>query len=193
VIGDHVFTQEQRGDDDFVVCYHAETGEEIWTHHDAARFEEVVAGAGPRGTPTFHEGRIYSLGASGTLNCLDAMNGKSIWAANIVKGLACQDSAMGVRELAAGHAWAVSVFVVAPKAKESSLMGLIPVTWSGPRRRVSQLLFHSISDDRRGRANSGHFDNGIAAFDPKTERFSGSTNGSCQKCARRPTRGAERD
>lgn len=84
VIGDRIFTQEQRGEDEFVVCYHSQTGTEIWSHHDATRFYEVIAGAGPRSTPTFHEGKIYALGANGRLNCLDAATGAPVWTRDIV-------------------------------------------------------------------------------------------------------------
>lgn len=85
VVGDHLYTQEQRGEEELVVCYHTESGKEIWKHSDHTRFEEVVAGPGPRGTPTFHEGRIYSLGANGTLNCLNATTGERLWQADILK------------------------------------------------------------------------------------------------------------
>ena len=84
VIGPRVFTQEQRGDQELVVCYEAKTGAEVWSHSNATRFTEIVAGAGPRATPTFHEGRIYSCGANGALNCLDAETGKLIWTRDIV-------------------------------------------------------------------------------------------------------------
>jgi len=134
VIGDHVFTQEQRGDDEFVVCYPAERVRRSG-HIMCRTIEEVVAGAGPRGTPTFHEGRIYSLGASGTLNCLDAMTGKSIWAANIVKDSHAKIPQWGFASSPLVTLGWFRSLLVAPKAKESSLMGLIPVTWSGPRAK----------------------------------------------------------
>lgn len=85
VIGDHLFTQEQRGDDEYVVCYDAKTGQEIWSHHDATRFYEVVAGPGPRATPTFDSGKLYVLGANGVLNCLNAASGKVVWSRDIAK------------------------------------------------------------------------------------------------------------
>ncbi|WP_397569770.1 PQQ-binding-like beta-propeller repeat protein [Schlesneria sp. T3-172] len=85
VIGSHLFTQEQRGGDELVMCYDTNTGKAIWEHRDATRFEEIVAGPGPRGTPTFHEGRLYAQGANGVLNCLDAATGKLFWSADIVK------------------------------------------------------------------------------------------------------------
>ncbi|MBV8878871.1 MAG: PQQ-binding-like beta-propeller repeat protein, partial [Planctomycetaceae bacterium] len=72
-------TQEQRGESEAVVCYDAETGREIWAHQDRARFSEGIAGPGPRATPTFRDGRIYSLGGSGLVTCLDAPTGKLVW------------------------------------------------------------------------------------------------------------------
>lgn len=80
-----LFTQEQLGDQEAVICYDALTGEELWAHTDATRFEEIVAGAGPRATPTFDNHRIYALGANGTLNCLQAVSGQRVWSTDITK------------------------------------------------------------------------------------------------------------
>ncbi len=86
VVGDHVFTQEQHDQKEAVVCYHAYTGKTIWVHHENdERFWEALAGAGPRATPTFHDGKLYSMGATGWLNCLDAATGKKVWSRNIKK------------------------------------------------------------------------------------------------------------
>lgn len=83
VVGNRLYTQEQLGDDEAVICYDASTGEEFWIHRDKVRFTETMAGPGPRATPTFHDGRIYALGAKGALNCLDAVTGDVIWAQDI--------------------------------------------------------------------------------------------------------------
>lgn len=83
IVGPRLFTQEQRGASEAVVCYDAQTGEELWSHEDSARFEESLAGVGPRSTPTFHEGKLFTFGATGLLNCLDALTGKLIWQKNI--------------------------------------------------------------------------------------------------------------
>lgn len=84
IVDNRLFTQEQRGDLETVVCLDPATGQEIWNHGDKARFSDGQAGAGPRATPVFADGKIYSLGASGILNCLDAATGKLRWTRNIV-------------------------------------------------------------------------------------------------------------
>ena len=79
VVGDLAFTQEQRGRVEVVSCWNITTGEPVWAHEDADRFSEAMGGLGPRATPTFYKSRIYSLGAAGRLNCLDAATGKPVW------------------------------------------------------------------------------------------------------------------
>lgn len=85
VVGDRAFTQEQRGEEETVVCYDALSGKQIWTHHDDVRFTEVLGGPGPRATPTFHSGMIYSMGATGILNCLNAVTGELVWSKNLLE------------------------------------------------------------------------------------------------------------
>jgi len=78
VIGDYVFTQEQRGPNETVVCYEADTGTEVWVSALADRFNHPK-GDGPRATPTFANGRLYTQGATGLLQCLDAATGAVVW------------------------------------------------------------------------------------------------------------------
>jgi outer membrane protein assembly factor BamB len=83
IAGNRLFTQEQRGENELVVCYDANTGEERWRHETPARFWESVAGAGPRATPTLAQGGLFALGATGVLARFDPVNGKVVWQRNL--------------------------------------------------------------------------------------------------------------
>lgn len=78
------FTIEQRHDLEVVVAYDIATGRELWTNGWQAKFSEYHSDEGPRCTPTYDDGRVYALGATGEFRCLDAASGKLIWGTNIV-------------------------------------------------------------------------------------------------------------
>ncbi len=82
--GGRAFTIEQRRGQEVVAAYDLETGRELWTNSWDADFRESMGGDGPRATPTWHEGRLYALGALGELRCLDARTGKLVWNRNIL-------------------------------------------------------------------------------------------------------------
>lgn len=84
IVGNYAVTQEQRGNQELVSCYRLDDGELVWTHADETRFDPAdfqggLGGIGPRATPTIVDGRIYTQGATGIVNCLDARTGDVIW------------------------------------------------------------------------------------------------------------------
>jgi outer membrane protein assembly factor BamB len=85
ISGNRAFTEEQRGQDELVVCYELTTGHVFWAHTNQVRFSESLSGDGPRATPTLSNGRIYAFGGTGILDCLDAGTGELLWSRNVLK------------------------------------------------------------------------------------------------------------
>jgi outer membrane protein assembly factor BamB len=79
------FTIEQRGDQEVVAAYELTTGREVWTNAWNALFRESLGGDGPRATPTWAEGVVFALGATGELRALDESTGRMIWRKNILE------------------------------------------------------------------------------------------------------------
>ena len=84
-VGDWLFTQEQLGEEELVVCRSATNGTQQWVNRVTARFEESVGGAGPRATPTFDNGQLFTTGATGIVQCIDPTNGSTIWKRDLVQ------------------------------------------------------------------------------------------------------------
>ena len=78
------YTIEQRRDQEAITAYEVLTGRELWAFTYPAAFDEILGGPGPRATPVFHDGLIYSLGANGDFYCLSAKTGKPKWSKNIL-------------------------------------------------------------------------------------------------------------
>ena len=90
------FTIEQRRQKEVVAAYAVDTGRELWTHGWDAAFVESMGGDGPRATPTYHEGRVYALGAMGELRSLEARTGALVWRHNIIEDAGATNLAWGM-------------------------------------------------------------------------------------------------
>ena len=66
-----------------IQCFKESTGKLLWSYASELVYPEWAFipehGGGPAATPIVEDGKIYSLGRSGQVDCLDARNGKVIW------------------------------------------------------------------------------------------------------------------
>jgi outer membrane protein assembly factor BamB len=61
----------------------AATGKEVWSTSYPAAFTPMKAaarhGSGPKSTPVYFKGRLYSIGMTGIVTAFDAASGKQLW------------------------------------------------------------------------------------------------------------------
>jgi len=88
VSGDKVILFHRVDDKEIVECLEAKSGKTVWkfdyptSYRDDFGFDE-----GPRATPSVSEGRVYTFGAEGALNCVDLATGSNVWTVNAKKEL----------------------------------------------------------------------------------------------------------
>lgn len=92
VVGSHAVTLEQRGEEEWVTCYEVAAGEPVWGHAIVARHYNPLGGLGPRSTPTIHGGKVYALGATGVLRCLNGKDGTLVWQDDLRKRYGLSDA-----------------------------------------------------------------------------------------------------
>jgi len=88
-------TREVDGaDQEVCVALDADSGKELWAVPlGIAKFDkggnngaaDNNGGDGPRSTPSYDDGKVYTYSSRMVLKCLDADTGKQIWACNIMK------------------------------------------------------------------------------------------------------------
>ena len=72
------FHKEKFAGSERILCLDAKDGSQLWEYKYECAYH-VQYPAGPRCTPTVHDGKVYALGTEGNLLCLDATQGKLIW------------------------------------------------------------------------------------------------------------------
>jgi outer membrane protein assembly factor BamB len=83
VVGNRLYLFSRQGDDEVMSAMDAESGKVIWrtgypvtfTMHSAA----TKHGMGPKSTPVFSNGKLYSIGMTGVVTAFDANTGKQLW------------------------------------------------------------------------------------------------------------------
>ena len=83
VIGDQVFVFTRRNDDEMLTSLDAGTGSVLWQTTYEAPYDmfaaTIVHGPGPKATPLFVDGKLFTLGISGIVSAFDADNGQLLW------------------------------------------------------------------------------------------------------------------
>lgn len=90
-----------------VDCLDARTGKHVWTSDYPTRYQDDFGfDEGPRATPTITDGKVYTFGAEGVLNCWDFESGHSLWRVNTKEQFTAPKGFFGMAcsPLVEGHA-----------------------------------------------------------------------------------------
>jgi outer membrane protein assembly factor BamB len=83
IVEDAAFIFSRNGEAEVVRRLDVETGREVWKASYPAPYEMNPAarghGKGPKSTPAWADGRLYTFGITGILSCLDATSGEVLW------------------------------------------------------------------------------------------------------------------
>src|SRR6185436_8036434 len=83
VVGNRVYAFTRQQDNEVMRALETGSGKVVWETSYLARFDMNSAtarhGPGPKSTPTFANGRLFTLGMSGIVTAFDAATGKQLW------------------------------------------------------------------------------------------------------------------
>lgn len=83
LVGNRVYMFARQAQNEVMQALDADTGKVVWQTSYAAPVTVAPAakphGPGPKSTPTFANGRLYTLGMGGIVTAFDAASGKRLW------------------------------------------------------------------------------------------------------------------
>jgi outer membrane protein assembly factor BamB len=83
IVGNRVFLFTRQNDDEVMTALEAASGKVVWTTRTAVPFQPMRStarhGAGPKSTPVYADGRLFSLGMTSIVSAFDATTGKLLW------------------------------------------------------------------------------------------------------------------
>lgn len=122
VVGNMIFLMGNREGKEFVLAFDGnKAGKEVW----ATALGPVRANGGgypgPRSTPTVDGNRVFALGLSGDLVCLDAKTGRGVWTKNLVQEFGGNPGGWGYCESVLIDG---TTLICTPGGKQATLMAL---------------------------------------------------------------------
>ena len=171
VAGGRVFGMSYRGADEFVWALDEATGQAVWSARIAPAHFNIGRQAqdGPGSTPTIIGDRLYALGMSGDLVCMQAADGKLLWQKNLVRDFGGAVPRWGFAEspLVDGEK-----LIVTPGGAQATLVALNPasgeVIWKSPigdRAGYSSAIVAEVEGKRQYIQFTGGGVVGVAADD----------------------------
>jgi outer membrane protein assembly factor BamB len=83
LINNRVYVHTRRGESEVMMALDADTGKTVWETSYPAPYKMNPAtknhGQGPKSTPLYVNGRLYTLGISGIVSAFNAADGKLLW------------------------------------------------------------------------------------------------------------------
>ncbi len=80
IAGDRLVFVHRVANEEIVECLHPETGASHWRFRYATAFEDRYGyNNGPRSSPVIAGEQVYTMGAEGSLHCLDLESGRVVW------------------------------------------------------------------------------------------------------------------
>jgi outer membrane protein assembly factor BamB len=83
LVGNRVYAHTRREAGEVMMALDADSGKVVWQTSYPAPYKMNPAtkghGQGPKSTPLFYEGKLFTLGISGIMSAFDAASGKLLW------------------------------------------------------------------------------------------------------------------
>jgi outer membrane protein assembly factor BamB len=97
VSGGRLFHFDRYGDEDRLICRDAKTGDELWTLTHETDYQDMLGyNDGPRCSPVVDGDLVFTMSATGILQCVGASDGKRQWQVDTIREFGVVKNFFGV-------------------------------------------------------------------------------------------------